>query len=120
MSHQATINIIGCLIWMLIGAAVLSATHRGLLDMAQRADRDESFKNMILPVIGVAGLAASLIFVWLIGCLIWPFPLLRFFQRRGLINGHTASDCPHRILLKEHDDKTRNRYRHGACPRRVK
>jgi hypothetical protein len=118
VSHQTTINLIGGLLWMFIGAAVLSATHRGLLDVMESLSKDESAKNVMLPMLGVPGIAAIMIFFWLISCLLWPLVLIRFFQRRGLINGHIARECPHRILTKEREDKTRNSYKHGDCTRR--
>lgn len=118
MSEQTSINIIGVLVWFFIGAAVLSATRRGLLDLTESANRDESFKNATLPVLGVPGLAALFVVCWFFACILWPLALLRFFQRRGMINGHVSRECPHRILIKEREDKTRNIYRHGACKRR--
>ena len=118
MSDTTMINLVGCLVWMLIGAAVLSATQRGLLDVAESVDKDASTKHAMLAQLGTVGTAIVLILVWLIGCLLWPYTLLRFFQRHGLINGHTSKNCPQRILVKEHDDKTRNLYKHGKCQRR--
>lgn len=118
MSQQTEIELVGCLIWFFIGAAVLSATRRGLLDVTEAMGKDESLMNIILPVLKIPGLAILNTIAWVIVCMLWPWSLLRFFRRLGLINGHIARNCPHRILHKEREDKTRNLYRHGACTRR--
>ena len=119
LSEQTTVNIVGCLAWFLLGAAVLSACQRGLLDVLRSLDRDESAKTMFVGALGIAGVAAIFIFMWIIACLLWPWSLLRFLQRRGLRNEHIAKECPHRVLLKEREDKTRNLYKHGADCRRT-
>lgn len=119
MNEQSVIKYFILVIWFLIGAAVLSATRRGLLDVTESMSKDESFKNEVLPVLTVPGLAILNVVMWIICCMIWPLSLIRFFQRRGLINGHIAKNCPQRILIKKHDDATRNRYKHGACTRRT-
>lgn len=120
MSDQAAVKIIICLAWFFMGAAVLSATKRGLLDVTEHMSKDESFKNAVVPVLTVPGLAILNILMWIVVCMLWPWSLIRFFQRRGMINGHLARKCSHRILIKERKDKTRNVYKHGACSRIVK
>lgn len=119
LSEQTTVNLIGWLAWFFIGAAVLSATQRGLLDVARSLDRDEAAKTMFVNTLGTAGIAAVFIFMWILACLTWPLALLRFFMRRGLRNEHIARDCPHRVLIKEREDKTRSIYKHGADCRRT-
>lgn len=118
MTEDSTIKIIYCLIWFFTGAAVLSATKRGLLDVTESMSKDESLMSAVLPVLKVPGLAIINTVMWAIACMLWPVSLIRFFQRRGLINGHIARKCPHRILIKEREDKTRNVYKHGRCTRR--
>lgn len=114
LSEQTTVRLIGWLAWFFIGAAVLSATHHSLLDLARSMDRDKAAKTMFVNTVGITGIAATLIFMWALGCLVWPWSLLRFLQRRGLRNEHIARDCPHRVLIKEREDKTRSIYKHGA------
>lgn len=113
LSEQTTVKLIGWLAWFFIGAAVLSACQRGLLDTLRSLDRDEPAKTMFVNALGIPGIAAIFIFVWIIACLLWPLALLRFLQRRGLRNEHIARDCPHRVLVKEREDKTRSVYKHG-------
>lgn len=119
MSDQAIINLIGCLVWFFIGAAVLSATGRGLLDVTEAFSKDESIKNTTLPVLGIPGIAIVMIIGWLIGCLIWPRSLVRYFKGYGLINGHNHLDCPSREKVGE--KRGMPRFRHGtACRKKEK
>lgn len=115
MSDQAVINLVGCLVWFFIGAAVLAATGRGLLDVTESIGKDERTKNVMLPVLGIPGIAAVMIFMWLIFCLIWPYSLVRYFSGYGLINGHVAKECPSR---EKTGKKGASAFRHGTACRK--
>jgi hypothetical protein len=116
MSDETIINLVGCIVWFFIGAAVLAGLGRGLLDLAESVSKEESLKNTTLPVIGVPGVAAVLMFVWLVSCLLWPFQVYRYIRGYGLIKGHIARECQYKEQRGER--RSEPRFRHGAACRR--